>query len=187
MKGCYGIFIFILIPFLHLFGQDSQTVDTLLISDSLHSPRKATIYSALLPGAGQVYNHLNMPIGSKKAFWKVPLIYAGLGATGYFLISNQLTQKSLKNEYTNRINGNPTDPEWQTYDNPGILTLYNQYLNRRDLSILGFAAVYLFQVLDANIEAHFVDFDVSEDLSLRLDPILTPTLSAGLSLKLNFH
>lgn len=128
-----------------------------------------------------------MPKGSKKAYWKVPLIYSGLGTTGFFLISNQLSQKALKQEYTNRIEGNTTDAKWSAYDDVGILTLYNQYLNRRDLSILGFAAVYLFQIVDANVEAHFVNFDVSEDLSFQVEPTLLPSLSAGLSLKLNFH
>jgi hypothetical protein len=187
MKGIFGVILLILIPFSKFNGQPTQTEDSISILDTLHSPKKATLYSAILPGMGQVYNHINMPSGSKKAFWKVPLIYSGLGATGYFLISNQLTQRALKQEYTNRIEGNPTDPKWEAYDNSGVLTLYNQYLNRRDLSILGFAAVYLFQIVDANVEAHFVNFDVSDDLTLQIDPSLLPSLSAGLSLKLNFH
>ena len=52
--------------------------------DTTHSVRKASILSACVPGAGQVFNHLAMPKGKKKAFWKVPLIYAGLGVTTYF-------------------------------------------------------------------------------------------------------
>jgi hypothetical protein len=187
MKGYCGVMIFILTPFLHFYGQSATVADSITIQDTVHSPKKATFYSAILPGLGQIYNHVNMPVGSKKAYWKVPLIYSGLGATGYFLISNQLTQRKLKQEYTNRVEGNPTDPKWEAYDNSGVLTLYNQYLNRRDLSILGFAAVYLFQIVDANVEAHFVDFDVSDDLTLQIDPSLLPTLTAGLSLKLNFH
>lgn len=187
MKGFSGVILFILISITTVNGQSHIIEDSTALSDTIHSPKKATIYSALIPGLGQIYNHINMPKGSKKAYWKVPLIYTGLGATGFFLISNQLTQKALKQEYTNRIDGNTTDPKWSAYDNPGVLTLYNQYLNRRDLSILGFAAVYLFQIVDANVEAHFVNFDVSEDLSLQLEPTLLPSLSAGLTLKLNFH
>ncbi len=187
MKRFSGVILFILISITTANGQSPIIEDSTAFSDSIHSPKKATIYSALLPGLGQIYNHINMPIGNKKAYWKVPLIYTGLGATGFFLISNQLTQKALKQEYTNRIDGNATDPKWSAYDNAGVLTLYNQYLNKRDLSILGFAAVYLFQIVDANVEAHFVNFDVSEDLSLQLEPTLLPSLSAGLTLKLNFH
>jgi hypothetical protein len=187
MKRCSGVILFILISISTVYGQSSVIEDTTSLSDTIHSPKKATIYSAILPGLGQIYNHNNMPKGSRKAYWKVPIIYSGLGATGFFLISNQLSQKALKQEYTNRIEGNATDPKWSAYDNAGVLTLYNQYLNRRDLSILGFAAVYLFQIVDANVEAHFVNFDVSEDLSLQVEPVLLPSLSAGLTLKLNFH
>lgn len=159
------------------------------VSDSVkfHSPKKAVIFSAVLPGAGQVYNHLAMPKGKKKAFWKVPLIYAGLGATGFFLINNQLTQLSLKQEYTNRENGNALDPKWQEYDIQGVETLYNQYLDARDLSILAFSAVYLLQVIDAGIEAHFVHFDISEDLSLAIKPTYLGKNTLGMRLCFNFR
>jgi hypothetical protein len=168
---------------MNIFAQDKN--DTL--SSPTHSVKKAMILSAVVPGAGQVYNHLAMPKGQKKAFWKVPLIYAGLGATGYFLINNQLTQKSLKAEYANRIDGNPTDPTWEDYDNQGVLTLYNQYLDRRDLSILGLAAVYALQLADAGIEAHFVRFDISKDLSLQIRPSIIGTGQAGIHASFNFR
>lgn len=152
-----------------------------------HSVKKAMIFSAIVPGSGQVYNHRAMPKGQKKAFWKVPLIYAGLGATGFFLINNQITQRDLKQEYTNRINGNPTDPQWEQYDDQGVLTLYNQYLDRRDLSILGFAAVYAFQIADAGIEAHFVRFDVTKDLTLQIRPSILYNGQAGINATFNFR
>ncbi|MES2799495.1 MAG: DUF5683 domain-containing protein [Bacteroidota bacterium] len=171
--------------------------DTLKMNDNdsikpkEHSVKKAMIFSAVVPGAGQIYNHIAMPKGQKKAFWKVPLIYAGLGTTGYFLITNQQKVKSLKTEYTNRLEGNPTDPQWEIYDDQGVLSLFTQYQNNRDLSILGIALVYLFQVADAGIEAHFVRFDVSRDLSLMVRPkFQTTTFSyvpySGLSFQFDF-
>lgn len=158
-------------------------------SDSVkpHSIRKAVILSAVIPGAGQIYNHIAMPKGKKKAYWKVPLIYAGLGASTYFLITNQATQKSLKQEYTNRIDLNPGAIEWSGYDDQGVLTLYNQYLNWRDLSIVAVGIVYLLQVTDAGVEAHFVNFDVSEDLSLGFDPVILDYKTPGVKLSLNFR
>ncbi|MEZ4890585.1 MAG: DUF5683 domain-containing protein [Crocinitomicaceae bacterium] len=70
-------------------------------STKQHSVKLAAILSAALPGAGQVYNHIAMPKGKKKAYWKVPLIYAGLGVTGYFAVKNHLEQKySNKNTST---------------------------------------------------------------------------------------
>ncbi|MBL1280365.1 MAG: hypothetical protein COA33_008845 [Fluviicola sp.] len=184
------LLIFLLLFSLEALSQDSLVVDTPEeVQDSIkpHSVKKALVLSAVVPGAGQIYNHIAMPKGKKKAFWKVPLIYAGLGATSYFLIKNQGLQKELRLEYENRQDFLPTDPAWSAYDNEGILTLYNQYLTRRDLFIMGVGLVYLFQLADAGVEAHFVSFDVSEDLSLRFEPILMNLRTAGLRLTLNFR
>lgn len=164
-------------------------IDSVAAQDSLkpHSVKKAVLLSALLPGSGQIYNHLAMPKGKKNAFWKVPLIYAGLGTSGYFLIQNQIKKNEFKTDYTKRLN----DPGYVSdydgiYDDAGILTLYNQYLNWRDLSILAFGAIYIIQVVDAGVEAHFVSFDVSEDLSLNIDPVLMNFNNPGVRISLNF-
>lgn len=170
-----------------LSAQDSLEIANPNDTVNVHSPKKAIIYSAIIPGAGQVYNHMAMPKGKKKAFWKVPLIYAGLGTTGYFLIQNQQTQMSLRKEYDNRINNGTLDPQWQQYDDDGVLTLYNRYLDRRDLSILGLTAVYLFQLVDAGVEAHFVNFDVSEDLSLAIEPAYFGKNTIGMAFTFNFR
>jgi len=161
--------------------------DTLVLSDTIqrHSPKKAVIFSSVLPGAGQIYNHVAMPKGKKKAFWKVPLIYGGLAATGYFLVQNQSIQKDLKQDYKNRINGGIPDVRWEQFDNDGVLTLFRQYQTQRDLSILGVGLVYILQVVDAGIEAHFVEFDISEDLSIQLRPSLISNRALGLSIKLD--
>lgn len=154
-----------------------------------HSVGKAMILSAILPGAGQVYNHIAMPKGHKKAFWKVPLIYAGLGVTGYFLISNQQKQLAFKNEYKSRMAGNNASIDYIQYDDQGLLTAYQSYVAKRDRFILGLGLVYLLQVADAGIEAHFVNFDISEDLSLQIRPTLmgynSPAI--GLGFKFKFH
>jgi hypothetical protein len=153
-----------------------------------HSIRKAVVLSAVLPGAGQIYNHIHMPKGKKKAFWKVPLIYTGLGGSTYFLVKNQATQRSLKKEYTLRQAGEPGNIQWSEYTNDqDILTLYNQYLDWRDLSIIAIGIAYLFQLADAGVEAHFVSFDVSEDLSMAFKPVILNDRTPGLKLSLNFR
>jgi hypothetical protein len=128
-----------------------------------------------------------MPKGKRKAFWKVPLIYAGLGTTSFFLIQNQITQASLKNEYRNRISGGTLNPTWELYDNQALITLQRQYLDNRDLSMLLFFVMYGLQVADAGVEAHFVNFDVSNDISLRIKPKMFQQDAIGLSLQLKFH
>lgn len=169
---------------LHSTAQDSlQVVD----STKRHSIKTAVLLSAALPGAGQIYNHIAMPKGKKKAYWKVPLIYAGLGASAYFLIDNQKMVSELKSEYQLRLDGNSGDPAWSAYDDQGILTLYQQHQTWRDLSILAVGIVYVLQVTDAGVEAHFVNFDISEDLTLHLEPAFYTNLSGGIRMTLKFR
>ena len=168
------------------FGQ----VDSTEVSkDSVHSVRKATILSAVLPGAGQLYNHFAQPKGKKKAFWKVPLIYAGLGLAGYSIISNQSDVLSLRKEYRFRENngGLSSNPQWSPYDSQGLLILEQQSAGFRDYSMLAFILIYGFQVADAAVEAHFVHFDISPDLSLNVSPWTYQNSHAGLSMSFNFR
>lgn len=198
MIKSWFIFIFILMTFPVFCGEKFHFSDTLKSNTDtdedtmkVHSIKKAAIFSAVLPGAGQVYNHIAMPKGKKKAYWKVPLIYVGLGATTYFALKNNAEQKALKVEYNNRVDFNLYGDEYLSYDNAGILQLYQQKVNRRDLFFLGLGLVYLLQVADAAVEAHFVKFDVSEDLSMRVRPTFIPLSygnsgTVGISLQLNF-
>ncbi len=152
-----------------------------------HPYKKALLYSAILPGGGQIYNSIKSDKKFKNAYWKVPLIYAGVGFMGYTLVANQLLCNDLKNEYNNRQNGGLLNPEWEQYDDYSILALYDSYLNSRDLSILGLAAVYFLQIVDAGVEAHFLKFDVSPNLTLKFDATLMSYNSPGIRLNLKFH
>lgn len=162
-----------------------ETLDTIQ-KDTVHSFKKAMIYSAVLPGAGQVYNHIAMPKGKKKAYWKLPLIYAGLGATGYFAFTNNRTKNELRTEYEFRQDFNNTN-KFPEYDDAGLLSLYGIYRTRRDLCIVGFGIVYLLQIVDAGVEAHFVNFDIKDDLSLAIEPRMLSYNSFGVGITLNFH
>jgi hypothetical protein len=163
--------------------QEQKKIDTA----QKHSVKKAVILSACIPGAGQIYNHIAMPKRRKKAYWKVPLIYTSLGTASYFIIKNQITQSSIKTEYKNRIGGNILNPTWEPYDNQALLTLHRQYLDWRDLSMLAFFALYGFQIADAGVEAHFVKFDISSDISLLIKPKMFQLNHVGMSLSFNFH
>ena len=155
--------------------------------DTIHSPRKAALYS-LIPGGGQIYNHMAMPKGKKKAFWKIPIIYAGLGATGYLAIQHHITQRNLKAEYLFRSEfETPNLQEYSQYDDQGVLTLFEDARRSRDLMVFAFIAVYGLNVLDAHVEAHFVNFDISKDLSLSLKPRMHDFKTPGLALRLNFR
>jgi len=103
------------------------------------------------------------------------------------LIQNQKTQNALKTEYLNRIDGNIVDPEWSAYDDQSVLYLYRQYLDQRDLSILAIGAVYLLQIIDAGVESHFIHFDVSDNLSLDLQPVMLSGQIPGININLTFR
>lgn len=186
----------ILALFLLLSFYSSAADTTKVVTDSVkpHSVRKAVIFSAVVPGLGQIYNHRAMPKGKKKAFWKVPLIYAGLGASTYFLIYNQNEVNQLRREYSSRQYASYVDGSTYTgvysitqFDDTGVLTLHSQHQRWRDLSILAVGIVYLLQVVDAGVEAHFVDFDISEDLSMSFRPTFLDRSTPGLSVRLNFR
>ncbi len=165
----------------------SQADSTVQEKDTVHSVRKATILSAALPGAGQIYNHLAQPKGKKKAFWKVPLIYGGLGFTGYSIISNHSAVLNYRKEYRFRDENLGSVNAFPEYDQNGLILLEQQSANFRDYSILAFVFVYVLQVTDAAVEAHFVNFDISKDLSLNIKPWTYQTTYTGLSLSFNFR
>ncbi|MFN5984432.1 MAG: DUF5683 domain-containing protein [Fluviicola sp.] len=161
---------------------DSTTVDSVKV----HSFKKAMLFSAVVPGAGQIYNHIAMPKGKKKAYWKVPLIYAGLGATGYFAFTNAANAKAYRKEVEFRRNNIGLVSNFENFDEAGLLTLYTSARNNRDLLFLGMGFVYLLNIVDAGVEAHFVNFDVSEDLSMAFRPSFNSQYGLGLSLNMNF-
>ena len=146
--------------------------------------RKATIMSAILPGLGQAYN---------KKWWKVPIVYAGLGGFGYLFYYNQSRfnyySKNLRAEYDE----DPGTLNETDYTGDQLLVLKNDHRKYRDLGIIGLAAIYALNIIDANVDAHLKTFDVSDDLSLKIRPYnnLYYThnsigLQSGLSLSLNF-
>lgn len=131
----------------------------------IHSPRRAAFYSAVFPGLGQIYNH---------QYIKVPLMLGGMGvATGVFLF-NFNKYITYRNAYRLRLNGHYTnDPQINLYSASDLQFLRDGYRQYVDYSVLGFAAVYLYNILDAVVFAHLYHFDVSNDLGkVRFGPVL---------------
>jgi hypothetical protein len=143
-----------------------------------HSPQKAVLYSFICPGLGQIYN---------KKYWKLPLIYGAGGTFAYYVAYNQLKYTKYRDAY---INGQPNVPAMVDgslidYDN---LPVYRDYYRRyRDLSVLGLGAMYLLTIVDAMVDAYFFTFDVSDDLTMHLQPALIqgPGVTASLGLRIN--
>lgn len=151
-----------------------------------HSAHKATIYSAVLPGLGQAYN---------KKYWKIPIIYAGFGALAYNISINSKEERKFTQAYRYRMRGDtmPTDNEYVAkYTNVNDLLKGRDFYRRRvELSVIFTAALYLLNVVDAAVDAHFFDYDVSEDLSINISPTVIPTVGKplgtnGIRLCMNF-
>lgn len=129
-----------------------------------HSVRRAAVYSAVLPGLGQGYN---------RKYWKIPIIYAGFAVIGYFVVTNDREYDVFKEAYIYVANGStyPTDNPYVTKYNQGQLNDAMEFYRRnRDLSVIIGVLWYTLNVLEAYVDAHFFDYDISEDLSMHVSP-----------------
>ncbi len=177
-----SIFILLILISCSLSGQvlevDSTKTEKVVVNAGyVHSPKKATVYSAILPGLGQAYN---------KKYWKIPLVYAGFGTIGYFIGWNNKYYKTYKLAYSDLTDKNPNtnthlDLKVAKYYNLENTTEFNnfktglskqsEYLRRnRDLLIISMAGFYGLNIIDASVDAHLFDFDISEDLTMNWQP-----------------
>ncbi|MDQ3142923.1 MAG: DUF5683 domain-containing protein [Bacteroidota bacterium] len=141
-------------------------------------PGRALAYSLILPGAGQVYNN---------RIWKVPIVYAGLGTMVYFIYTNKKEYRRFDNIYKCRIDlEDKCEDEFKNrLTTQGIYTYRNYYDRNLQLSYIGLAAVYLLNGIEAFVDRHLQEFDISEDLSLHFGPSNHESgVQFGLSLKL---
>jgi len=129
-----------------------------------HSVGRAAIYSAVLPGLGQAYN---------KKYWKIPIIYAGFGVIGYFVVSNNNEYHDFEEAYKYVANGDTTqtdNPYINKYSKDQLKEAMEYYRRNRDLSIIIGALWYTLNILEAYVDAHFFDYDISDDLTLSVRP-----------------
>ncbi len=143
-------------------------------------PNKAVLYSAIFPGLGQIYN---------KKYWKLPIIYGGFLGLTYAISWNGRMYSDYTAAYKAIMSDNPASPTniaiWGPLFNPNTnqidlsrIPSYQNSIKRnrdayrryRDLSIIGAVALYGLCMIDAYVDAHLFDFDISPDLSLRVEP-----------------
>jgi len=138
-------------------------------------PKKAGLYSAILPGAGQVYT---------KKYWKVPVIYGGLITSAYYINESNDLYQLYKSTYLNRLDGDFNDN--LNYSDSDLRTLTEHYRRNREVSALLFTLTYILNIVDASVNAHLFDYDVSEDLSLHIQPVyFSKENASGFSLFFN--
>ena len=133
-------------------------------SDRRPEPARSTVYSLLLPGLGQIYNG---------EFWKVPLYLGIMAGAVHFTEDNNIQYNRWRTIYNlatstdESVEKPPQSAENAKY----FRDLYRRY---RDYSILAIAIVYLVQVIDANVFAYMQDFEVNDDISMRIEPSVMP-------------
>jgi hypothetical protein len=193
--------ILLIVSFFGTLFSHAQQIDTLKRKDSIplekvdslikaqHSPRKAAIRSALIPGWGQAYN---------KKYWKIPIIYAALGITGTVFVNNIKTYKDLRFAYSAKYKASiaPFDstdyrkikPQYLPVNIEGLREGRDQFRQYIDYSVVFFVLFWGLNVVDAVVDAHLKAFDISPDLSLKIRPAYNPlTNTAGVSLVFNFR
>lgn len=120
------------------------------------APSQAAFYSAVLPGLGQAYN---------KKYWKIPIIYIGIGTSIYLRIDNEKSYNRYRDAYKRRLAGY-TDDEFQGVSDETLIRAQRRTKRNMDVSTAVAVGFYLLNIIDANVDAHLKQFNISDDLSL---------------------
>ena len=152
--------------------------------------KKATTLSTICPGAGQIYN---------KSYWRVPIVIGGLASTIYTVDWNNRGYKRFKTAYALRVDYDKNPDKYPNgaadefrgqYSATFLKNLKDSYRRNRDLCIILTAGIYLLQIMDAHVDAHLQDYDISDDLSMNMEPFVglsydgsQPTFGVNMSLK----
>jgi hypothetical protein len=190
LKGLFvGLFLL-----LYCFNMEAQEInvpkDSLNIFESkqkkVHSPKKASIYAALFPGLGQVYNG---------KYWKLPIVYGGYAGLIYVMGWNNNNYNDYFDAYRTIAQYQSVDqmtrkdkdylnelfkiPYWDMNINPAHFESFKTqlksgkdfYRRNRDLSIIGIAALHVLSIIDASVDANLADFNINDDLSMHVEPM----------------
>lgn len=186
---------------LSLLAQDKEEVvqeelptileeEVIQVSDDIDplSPARAAFYSAVLPGLGQAYN---------KKYWKIPLVYAALGTGVYFYVTNNNEYNRYRDAYKSRLAGFENDEFYfdsqgnrlasPRVSDDGLRRAQKLFRRNKELSLLVTIGIYALNIIDANVDAHLLQYNVDEKLSLAPHYKLNEIDATGnLGLTLNF-
>ncbi|MFT4969081.1 MAG: hypothetical protein ACI9O4_000826 [Chitinophagales bacterium] len=151
-----------------------------------HSPKKAALLSAAFPGTGQIYN---------KKYWKLPIVYGGIGALGAWVGINAKNLRGYTNAYKLEVDDDPsTSGSYKGFSGENELSVKRDGAKRNlDLSIILLSVFYSLNIVDAAVDAHLFDYSITDDLSVSLEPDFSTYQSfngaqpkIGLNLALHF-
>jgi hypothetical protein len=190
-KNSILIFLIFICSF-NLFSQKDttkvKTKEKLFVQQGIYkplAPSKAAFYSAIFPGLGQIYN---------RKYWKAPIVWGALAAPTYFYLVNNTDYNRFRTAYKLRKTGFQDE----FTDDLGKVSVSLETLERaqeqlsenRDLSLMWGVILYVLQIVEASVNAHLLQFNTDDNLSLRptfvKDPILYSAPKVGFSLKYTF-
>ena len=196
MSKVVSIFIFISLYFFSV-KTTAQSTNSIITSDKINSTdssnkkkikkfntRTATLRSAMIPGWGQIYN---------KKYWKLPLVYGGLGITASVFQYNVKNYNLLRQAFsyrTDTISSNDAliDPRFKNLSTNAIQSYRTSFRQNVDYTVLFFIAFWGLNVIDATVDANLKAFDVNDNLSLQIKQGYSPMANTtGLSLVLDIH
>lgn len=163
--------------YIYFIGDAAVNYKTNDVSDV----KKATTLACIFPGAGQIYN---------KSYWKVPFVIGGFASMIYCIDWNNRGYQRFKKAYNlladyeknpDKYPDGPTDEFHGRYSASFIRNLRNNYRRNRDLCIILTGALYVLQIVDAHVDAHLKDYDISDDLSMNLEPLIDYTYIPNLN------
>ena len=148
----------------------SENIETFEDPFPNHSPAKASIYSAVLPGLGQAYN---------KQYWKIPLIYSGAIAIGYFINFNHQQYVNFRRELFALIDIDPTTNPTTDVSEAVLRRGTDEWRRNRDLLYFLAGVVYMLNIVDAHVSAHLKSFDIDESISMKIEPSIDQLAMVG--------
>lgn len=121
------------------------------------SPSKAAFYSAILPGLGQAYN---------KKYWKIPIAVGGIATGIYFYKRNDIQYDRYRDAYKRRLAGFTDDEFYGRVTDDGLRRAQKTLKQNKELSLLITVGIYALNIIDANVDAHLLQYNVDENLTL---------------------
>jgi hypothetical protein len=177
MIRCFSLILFFLVFF------QSSAQDTIKVK-SINYPKRAALLSTFVPGAGQIYNATRSH--KNNVYWKLPLIYASLAGASHLLFQQQNKINEIEKEYELRENKSVGFSKYSAYDNYNLVQLHQSANTKRNLYGILLVGLYLFQIADASVEAHFMNYDISPNLALKIEPKFSDNMLA-INIKLKFR
>ncbi len=180
-----------------------QQTDTIIVDQGIDTvgvkkvefkpdPKKAIIMSAIFPGLGQIYN---------RKYWKLPILYGGFVGLSYAISWNNRYYQDYFHAYKDIMDDDPETNSWhdflrygqdpETVDTAWLKDVLrrgkNYYRRYRDLSIIGTVALYAIGIMDAYVDAQLFDFEITPDLSMRVEPAVIQKNSNYTANAFGFH